>query len=487
MRQVIRLLSAGLALGLIALGCELPTEVQVKGSPDYQLPAGRLSINLNELLGIDDAFGVDIEESFVVDIDQSDVFDDFSLDGFTVGLVEPDGSATVNLPPSGQEGLFTISALGTYSEIEFENGTLNLPLEFDTLSAGAEAIISNVRLVTSGGAVIANADEDSITVTGNDTAAFSIDLAGAVLPNSFRLELRLEFTDGDAGHGYDLSVSPGITGAEIARISGVDFPAIDGDATYEGIELDTPDFIESATIVEGEMVLLVNTPDNWSGIEIFLEATISDGGSFSETASDTGPSPELRLPLDGLPFDGSSLEIDWNWEITGTNATIAFEAGVASLGMDVELAITDLTLEIGPDDYVFEDDDGNPFFRAEDDAFGRDEVDDDFMQDIFDSIRYASMNFAVVNQTGLNPLLELSDDGGSSFATTVDFSVTAPQQVELTEADFDHFRENFFLPVVNLIIPQGTLSLDTTGELSVGIWLEVRSEIDLKFPLGGEE
>ena len=168
--------------------------------------------------------------------------------------------------------------------------------------------------------------------------------------------------------------------------------------------------------------------------------------------------------------------------VTGENATIPFTNGIASVDQNVQLIISSLAITLGERRQIT-DGEGNPIYSAESDLFGRTEVDDETISDFIDNIEYAAMNFLITNNTGLNPELIITDD---PFEVIFDFGLEE-DTIELTQDDFDHFKSQFFLPEVQLWLPEGTIQFNTDEELSFGLWLDIRSNINRTFPVGGEE
>ena len=499
MNRIIHILSAGLALGLVTLGCELPTEVEVKGSPGVELPVGRMTVDLKEALPMDELQGDMLDEDTTIEIHQDDILTDFGLPSADATAAELPADRKVSFAPGGDLGEpIEIGPSNDFTEVAFATGTLNVPLNFTDLSDDVEIEITDFRIVDPNNdyAEIATAAEAARTVGGANTglgtsAPFSFDLSGVVLPDTFALEISLEFTNPSSPnpdpHEFSIAFNPEIVDYELSRITGVAFGPESFQYEYDEIYFDLPDFMDadsgdSIVIDTGELLMEIDIPADWSGVIVALSAELQDDtGAHLASDEDSGQNPQIQLDLAGVS-SGGQMQVVLSVTVTGEDATIPFTNGIASVDQNVQLIISSLAITLGERRQIT-DGEGNPIYSAESDLFGRTEVDDETISDFIDNIEYAAMNFLITNNTGLNPELIITDE---PFEVIFDFGLEE-DTIELTQDDFDHFKSQFFLPEVQLWLPEGTIQFNTDEELSFGLWLDIRSNINRTFPVGGEE
>ncbi|MFW6363692.1 MAG: hypothetical protein ACOC0D_07575, partial [Spirochaeta sp.] len=166
------------AIALMACDWVMPTDVQVKGSPNYQLPAGVMNLQLSDVLDFDSFLGQNIEESFTFDIDQGDAVSNLSVPGASFNLSEPGSDGSMTIANGGDFPPATVSLNGGYSELEFESGMLEAPMQFDTLSAGVTVEIDSIQIVdpNDGYSVIAESVSTSYAVTGDGSTILTADV-----------------------------------------------------------------------------------------------------------------------------------------------------------------------------------------------------------------------------------------------------------------------------------------------------------------------
>ena len=519
------LLSLVVFIGAWFFTCTMPTEMQLKGSPSYDLPAGRADYTLSELFDFNSLISDSLNKSIQIKIKQSDIISDSDFDLPTVpieNVPEPGNNASVAFVDSDSSDPFILDPFvietDKYNEVSFSSGTLTFQINFDSISSGAEGHISNASLVDANFEEIAPANEQEVYFiedgSNSASAIMTFDLTGRTLPNTFAFEMEIYFHNSTLTETFNVNLTPSIETYQVSEISGVEIdPPVNGSETVDDLQIDLPEYLSSATVEDGDLAITVSTPEEWAGFNIDLNAVLRDsGGTKLASDSDSGTDPELLLPINGVEFGGDPLVIEWNYTVDddtdpATDTLFTFDdAGIANIEGEADLQINEMSFEVVGDatrtnkDGVEEDgtywsgEDGtDALFEPDDDVFGRDEVDPDGdIEQILDGVVTAAIHFAEIkNETGLGIVIEIVDgepdeNGEYPFSKSLNLAKTE-DEIALSEDDLNFLKNNLFTPAIKVFIPAGPVEITEGGPLTFTSWISLSTDIDYTIPLDGEE
>ena len=502
------LLSLVVFIGAWFFTCTMPTEMQVKGSPSFDLPAGKSTHTLSDLFDFNSLLSQSLDESVNVEIDQSEVITDFELPPVTRSdIPEPPVDATISFTEDDSKLSITTTA---YTEIEFYSGMLNVSMDLTGLSANIDVFITDIAIVDSNNTVIAESTNNELMYhQGSGTQNVLFDLSGKTLPNEFAFTMVMNTANGDISNEFNIVLTPSITNYMISRISGVSFDPISGSDTVDDFQIDLPEFLTRAIINTGNLLIGVETPEDWAGFKLTLNSSIDDSegneNNGVETEESTDTAPQLSMPLDNVEFGGDPLIINWGYDMTDvgdTETVFTFDNdGIARIDGSVELEITDMTFVVDGDGIYWEDEEGNDtLFEAEEDLFERDaseigDPDGDITQLLDGVLKAAIYMENIQNTAGLGLKIEIVDEDADSdyrFEQIIDLEAdnegnVADIDIELTDADINYIKNNPFTPAVKVFIPGGALPINPEGELSFTMWMHLETDIDYTIPIGEEE
>ncbi len=407
--------AAAAAIVIAVAGCDwqTPQEVQVKTEPAFDLPAGTRSVDIADLIDLDELLLEPMQEDFGEDgtvvalrpqddgvdtytvqasrnlisistadffedeVDLSELEQDIERVEFDVPSLEPDVQPVMqNIEPielasedlatdgdfegepafvpdgGGEVPVEVVPSDVGFESATFAEGTFVVDLEIAGAEPGHEITVAGTIV---DGAQELPAAEELALVGETDSGLLSFDLSGVTLSGDFSLRFDVS---GDQEDLFTLDGTYGFDGAAlVTAASGVDLDgvAIDPVSDNEEVSFDLPDNVAEVEVDEGEVRLYLEFPA-WDGIAFDVSAELTglvdnNGDPVDgEFTADPDNEDEYFLPLDGVVIDHQS-EIDLNYTITATGgAETSFDVDDPLGLQDVALTVESIARAVVEDD-----------------------------------------------------------------------------------------------------------------------------------------
>lgn len=238
-------------------------------------------------------------------------------------------------------------------------------------------------------------------------------------------------------------------------------------------------------------------------------------GEPADTLSSTSDVDE-SLPFDLLAILNNrptDLELAYNVNVDGLTVPVASDPTDISASLDM---VIPLALSVGDDtetypwvpdgdttgwnEITIPDPDIQDELSVDTDLLDREVIPDEDISDILNNLTEASIHLDLVNEMfreagvdgGYNILIRVVDgdynagDDTYEFDKYIDFS-TGDHELSLGPNEIDYIKNNAFTPEIKLYLKEGTLRFNPDAELSLSMWLRVRTDVDYTFELGEEE
>ncbi|GAB6088583.1 hypothetical protein [Spirochaeta dissipatitropha] len=374
----------------------------------------------------------------------------------------------------------TLNFPGDRSTADEKSITLDSSIVFDNLRDDVEDDEGNIgtgidlelRIEMTG------YDEATNTLTlTNVTPGEDYNFSGSInfAPEIYSIHLKdLEMnssTEGDPQEPMDFSMiadflPPGVT-----------IDGIEGYLTIRGADFN------------GELVMIGHYNEG-EDVIVLAGGELTDGGDRTNPADyaavtfETGD--DIAIDLETVINTGpSDLVIEYYINVVGYELILADIEDSEPISIGMRLVVP-LQLNVPDGGVVWTplDEDGNPMIAFDEDLFGREsiEAEDDEVAKLLQQVESVALNYGLVNDSGLNMTIRMKQ---GDFEKQIGFATAPDHKLEFTAADFLFLRENFFMPDIDILLPGGSMPINPDVEVTVSLWMSLKTDIDYTFPITG--